>query len=285
MADHTKHRNVLYSLVIILAVINIASFTILSFQISKLNSELNSKIDSTELELQTYSTELVEKYDSSYQENFREISDVLAEQQEDFAQEINLLKSSQEDFSGIVTEAVKSVVTVSAGNSAGSGFVVGENGYIVTNHHVIDGSEDDIKVLTYDRKTYSATLIGSDVVRDLSLLKINSDYPVLEIANLENIQVGKKVIAIGNPLGLSFSVTEGIISGLERTGPNGLKEYIQTDVSLNPGNSGGPLIDTTGKFVGMNNFKIGGAESLGFALQGKTIKSSVNLVANETIIQ
>jgi S1-C subfamily serine protease len=98
------------------------------------------------------------------------------------------------------------------------------------------------------------------------------------------LKVGEKVIAIGNPLGLSFSVTEGIISALDRVGPNNLAEYIQTDVSLNPGNSGGPLINTRGKVVGINNFKIGDAESLGFALESNSIRDSINDLAGEKII-
>ena len=79
-------------------------------------------------------------------------------------------------------------------------------------------------------------------------------------------------------------MTEGIISALNRAGPNGLTEYIQTDVSLNPGNSGGPLIDTQGEVIGINNFKIGGAENLGFALESDSIKESVNEIANQTLI-
>ena len=98
------------------------------------------------------------------------------------------------------------------------------------------------------------------------------------------MQVGNKVIAIGNPLGLSFTVTEGIISGLNREGPNGLEEYIQTDVSLNPGNSGGPLIDTNGHVIGVNNFKVGDAESLGFALESAALKNAVLEMSNSTVV-
>jgi len=116
------------------------------------------------------------------------------------------------------------------------------------------------------------------------LLKISGTYEALELADSDDLQVGRKVIAIGNPLGLSFSVTEGIISALERIGPNGLREYIQTDVSLNPGNSGGPLIDIQGQVIGINNFKIGGAEALGFSLESNAIRDSVNAMLNKTII-
>ena len=118
------------------------------------------------------------------------------------------------------------------------------------------------------------------------LLKIDGGgYDYLELGNSDDLQIGKKVIAIGNPLGLSFTVTEGIVSALHREGPNGLREYIQTDVSLNPGNSGGPLINTQGQAVGMNNFKIGGADSLGFALESNAIKETVNAILQNNLSQ
>ena len=129
-----------------------------------------------------------------------------------------------------------------------------------------------------------AKLIGIDTFRDLALLKIDESYPALPLSDSDNVKVGNKVIAIGNPLGLSFTVTEGIVSGLDREGPNGLEEYIQTDVSLNPGNSGGPLIDTSGGVVGINNFKIGDAESIGFALESKTLKNAVYEMSNATVV-
>ncbi len=284
MASHKKHRNVLYGLVVVLAVIQITSLIVLGIQISRLNVELSSKIDKVNTELRDYTDDLVGTYNALYQENFNEISTILAAQQEDFEQEITLLKSSQEDFSGIVENAVKSVVTVSTGESIGSGFFVESSGYLVTNYHVIRGREDKIRVLTYEREVLPAEFIGMDELRDVALLRVDGNFDKFELADSNELQVGKKVIAIGNPLGLSFTVTEGIISGLNRRGPNGLDEYIQTDVSLNPGNSGGPLIDTQGKVIGINNFKIGGAENLGFALESNALRASVNDIANQTIV-
>ncbi len=291
--NHRKHRNALYILVIILALIQLSSFFVITAQISKLNSKIDSELFNTKKELKEYSqdytkefsTNLVEKYDSVYQQSFSEISGILSEQQKSFEDEIELLKSStQSDFSGIVEDAVKSVVAVSTDKSIGSGFIMDKNGYIITNYHIISGSEDKLAVRTYDKKTLPAVLIGKDEVRDVALLKIEGSYDYLELADSDDLKVGQKVIAIGNPLGLSFSVTEGIISALERPGPNGYKEYIQTDVSLNPGNSGGPLIDTQGQVIGINNFKIGGAENLGFALQSDTMRESINKIANQTIV-
>ncbi|MBI5804313.1 trypsin-like peptidase domain-containing protein [Candidatus Pacearchaeota archaeon] len=284
MVDHKKHRNILYSLVVILALLQIISFLIISVQFSNLNSKLDSEIEKTNLDLKKFTTDLIQTYNSLYQENFNDISMLLTKQEKDFEQEISLLKSTQEDFSGIINEAIVSVVTVSTGDSVGSGFIIDSSGYIVTNYHVIQGREDNIRVLTYDRELKEAELINKDELRDLALLKIQGDYKEIALANSDELQVGKKVIAIGNPLGLSFTVTEGIISAIDRAGPNGLAEYIQTDVSLNPGNSGGPLIDTNGKVVGINNFKIGDAESLGFALESNSIRESVNSMLEQTII-
>src|SRR3989338_7312051 len=114
--QHKKHRNVLYSLVILLTIISIVSFSLLTIQISKLDTKLNSEIQKSTSESKQYSETLVKTYDTLYQENFREISSLLSEQKKGFDQEIKLLKSSQSDFSAVVEKAVKSVVTVSAGN-------------------------------------------------------------------------------------------------------------------------------------------------------------------------
>ena len=95
--------------------------------------------------------------------------------------------------------------------------------------------------------------------------------------------MGQKVVAIGNPLGLQFSVSQGIVSGVHRQGPNGLNIYIQTDAALNPGNSVGPLIDTEGKVVGINNFKSSSGESLGFALESNYIKEAINEISQREL--
>lgn len=283
--SHRKHRNALYGLVIVLAILQTVSFVIISMQVSKINVKIDTENEKKTRELKDFTTNLVKTYDSLYQENFNQISDAIVVQQEDFNQELKLLKSAQSDFSGVVEDAVKSVVTVRTEGSIGTGFIIHPAGYIVTNYHVISGSEESIEVVTYGRESFDATFVGGDEVRDIALLKIPGEYEYLELADEEDVAVGKKVIAIGNPLGLSFTVTEGIISALDRVGPSGLAEYVQTDVSLNPGNSGGPLIDTKGKVVGINNFKIGGAESLGFSLESSAIREQTNIIANQTLIQ
>ena len=283
--EHKKHRNVLYSLVVLLAIIQIVTFLMLSIQISKLNVKIDVESEKTTSESRKFVTDLVSTYNTLYQGNFKEISEVLIQQREDFEQDVKMLQSSQEDFSSVVEESIKGVVTVSTTSSIGSGFFISSDGYVVTNHHVIAAQEGEMHVITYTNEVLVAEVIGSDPTRDLALLKVDGNYPALPLAKKEEIQVGKKVIAIGNPLGLSFTVTEGIVSALDRQGPSGLNEYIQTDVSLNPGNSGGPLIDTQGKVVGINNFKIGGAESLGFALESPVIKQVINSIAGMELIE
>ncbi|VVB82301.1 Trypsin-like peptidase domain protein [uncultured archaeon] len=117
---------------------------------------------------------------------------------------------------------------------------------------------------------------------DIALLRINdTNYSPLTLADSDNTQVGEKVIAIGNPLGLQFSVSEGIVSAIHRAGENGLNAYIQTDASLNPGNSGGPLIDVNGNVVGINNFKIIGSENIGFSLESNYVKDTINAIARK----
>ena len=118
---------------------------------------------------------------------------------------------------------------------------------------------------------------------DLALLKIEGDYERLRLGNSDSISAGEKVIAIGNPLGLQFSVSQGIVSAIHREGLNGIEAYIQTDAALNPGNSGGPLINTEGKVIGINNFKVGNSESLGFALESDFIKDEINKIALEIL--
>lgn len=192
-------------------------------------------------------------------------------------QTISSIKAStSSDFSGIIENVIKSVVTIRTDISQGSGFIIANGGYVVTNAHVVQGATT-ANVITYDGKSHSVSLIGQDANMDIALLKISdTTYPVLQLANSDNVQIGEKVVAIGNPLGLQFSVTEGIVSAIDRQGTNGLNDYVQTDASLNPGNSGGPLIDVNGDAIGINNFKISGSENIGFALESNYIRNAVN---------
>ena len=284
--QHKRHRNILYIIVVFLLIFQIITFVFFTIQFSKLDSKIDFKTTALEKGLTDHFTKLLEDYNGLNQRNINDLSLAIskqATQQQSFEQEVNQLKISKGDFSGVIEDAVKSVVAVMTESSVGSGFFVSPNGYVVTNYHVIQQG-DTVRVSTYDKKQLNAEIVGIDRLRDLALLKVEGQYESLKLDDSDSLQVGRKVIAIGNPLGLSFTVTEGIISGLNREGPNGLEEYIQTDVSLNPGNSGGPLINTEGEIVGINNFKIGEAESLGFALESNSIRTSINAIAGEKII-
>jgi S1-C subfamily serine protease len=198
-------------------------------------------------------------------------------------QDITKLKASvSSDFSGIVESTIKSVVTIKTNVAQGSGFIITSDGYVVTNAHVMEGATA-AGIITSDGQTHQVKLIGSNSNMDIALLKIDGTYSPLQLADSDNVQIGEKVIAIGNPLGLQFSVTEGIVSAINRPGQNGINAYIQTDAALNAGNSGGPLVDVNGEAIGINNFKIGGSENLGFALESNYIKQTVNSISQSSL--
>lgn len=205
-------------------------------------------------------------------------------------QQISLLKANNaDDFSGIIQSSLPSVVTVRTSAAQGTGFIISSNGYIVTNAHVLADSNgnlaSNIQVITNNQNTLNAQFIGYDGILDIALLKISGQYTALTLGDSSSVQVGDKVIAIGDPLGLQFSVSEGIISATDRQGSNGLNDYIQTDTSLNPGNSGGPLIDSQGQVIGINNFKISGGENLGFALESNYVKQAINNISQQNLNQ
>ncbi len=156
--------------------------------------------------------------------------------------------------------------------SLGSGVVVdGKNGYIITNHHVIEGA-DEISVNLHDGRTLKAGLVGSDPETDIAVLKVdNGELAALPMSNSDQLRVGDFVVAIGNPFGLGQTVTSGIVSALGRSGLGieGYEDFIQTDASINPGNSGGALVNLKGELIGVNTAilsKSGGNVGIGFAI-------------------
>ena len=163
--------------------------------------------------------------------------------------------------------------------SAGSGVIVDAiNGHILTNHHVIEGAEK-IQISLINGDTLDAEVIGSDPATDIALLKVDSKNLIdIKIGDSDIVQVGDFVIAIGNPFGLSHTVTSGIVSALGRTGisNNGYEDFIQTDASINPGNSGGALVNMKGELVGINSAIIsrsGGNVGIGFAVPSEIAQS------------
>jgi putative serine protease PepD len=192
-----------------------------------------------------------------------------------------------------IYDASKNAVTyivadTSEGQATGSGFVVSKDGLIVTNDHVVDGATQvQVKVGT-SGKAQDATVVGADPSRDLALLKVDaSNLSTLSLGDSSSVGVGDPTYAIGNPFGLDHTLTTGIVSALQRSlqAPDGatISGAIQTDAALNPGNSGGPLLDSSGKVIGVNSqIQTGsssGAEAgnvgIGFAIPANTVKSFV----------
>jgi putative serine protease PepD len=174
------------------------------------------------------------------------------------------------------------------GEATGSGFVVDARGYIVTNAHVVDGATD-IKVKIGDGKTLDASLVGKDDSTDIALLKVDAGGRLkpLGLGDSERVEVGDPTYAIGNPYGLARTLTTGVVSALQRQiqAPNGytIDDVIQTDAALNPGNSGGPLLDRSGQVIGVNSqiessgssTGQGGNVGIGFAVPSNTVESVV----------
>jgi serine protease Do len=153
-------------------------------------------------------------------------------------------------------------------NSLGSGFIIDERGYILTNNHVIEKA-DKIKVRLSDEQEFDAEVVGRDPKTDIALIKIESTNPLqaVTMGNSDKLQVGEWLIAIGNPFGLEHTVTAGIVSAKGRViGSGPYDDFIQTDASINPGNSGGPLINMRGEVVGISTAIIAGGTGIGFAI-------------------
>lgn len=153
----------------------------------------------------------------------------------------------------------------------GSGFIINQNGTILTNAHVVDGAEK-VTVTLKDGRTFEGKVMGRDPVTDVAVVKVDAqNLPVVKVGNSKALQPGEMAIAIGNPLGLDNTVTEGIISATGRSSgqvgiPDKRVNFIQTDAAINPGNSGGPLLNQRGEVVGINTAIIQGAQGLGFAI-------------------
>ena len=162
-------------------------------------------------------------------------------------------------------------------SSLGSGVIISNDGYVITNFHVIEAAEE-IEITTHNGKKFDASLIGADPETDLAVLKIdNLALPNITLGNINNLNVGDSVLAIGNPFGVGQTVTMGIVSGLGRNqlGISTFENFIQTDAAINPGNSGGALVDINGDLVGINSAiysKSGGSMGIGFAIPIDLVK-------------
>lgn len=174
--------------------------------------------------------------------------------------------------------------------SLGSGVIISRDGYIVTNNHVIDGADKVIVSLPWSNKEYKAKVIGADSRTDLAVIKIEqNDLPFIKFADSSLVKVGDLVFAIGNPFGVGETITQGIVSALNKSGIgiNDYENFIQTDASINPGNSGGALVDSRGALIGINTAIIsrsGGNQGIGFAIPSDMVKRIVKqLIEKGTI--
>ena len=171
-------------------------------------------------------------------------------------------------------------------NSLGSGVIVRSNGIIVTNAHVVNGA-DELKVVLNDRREFEAELIAQDEQIDLAVLRVNADgerLPTLFIQENNDLEVGDIVLAIGNPFGVGQTVTSGIISALGRTNVSDFSSFIQTDAAVNPGNSGGALVNLDGELIGVNTqiaSRSGGSNGVGFAIPAELVARAVDSAISE----
>src|SRR3989338_8013648 len=247
---------IVYGLVLLFVVFSLV--LIGNYNLNLVRQDYNSKISILEGRIASLQTELSDK-----QEQIDELSSNLVDTNKqikettrqyglqigELNQELSDLAVESEDFSNTISEVIGSVVTVVTDRGQGSGAIITSDGYVVTNYHVVQRA-NKVGVLTYENEVYAIRLVGYEPVNDVAVLKLdtNESFDYLEFGDSDELRTGQKVVALGNPVGLSFTATEGIISSPSRLADDELT-YIQTDVTINPGNSGGPLINTRGEII------------------------------------
>ena len=207
---------------------------------------------------------------------------------------LSLIEIFEKAEPGVVRVNIQRNQTESEIGGVGSGFVFDKKGHIITNAHVIDDATKTV-VTFLDGRSYNAEIIGIDEYTDIGVIKVNADLKLLQPLSLgdsSNLQVGEPITAIGNPFGLSGSMTSGIISQIGRLLPSGLgysiPDVIQTDAAINPGNSGGPLLNMRGEIVGINTAiqsTTGEFTGVGFAIPSQTVAKIVPTLISEGGIQ
>ncbi len=175
--------------------------------------------------------------------------------------------------------------------SLGSGVIISSNGYIVTNNHVVENADEISITIGNNPKEYNAVLIGKDADSDLAVIKIKGKFTPIKFGHSTSLKVGDIIFALGNPFGIGSTVTQGIISALnkDKVGINRYENFIQTDASINPGNSGGALVDSRGALIGINSAiisKSGGNNGIGFAIPVSMVKDVVKkLISDGKVIR
>lgn len=201
-----------------------------------------------------------------------------------YSKKLSLIEIFEKSEPGVVRVNVQRSETAEIANGVGSGFVFDKIGHIITNAHVVKDA-NKVTITFLDGRSYNAEIIGSDEFTDIAVVKVNADLELLHPLSLgdsSNLKVGEQIAAIGNPFGLSGSMTSGIVSQLGRLLPSGngysIPDVIQTDAAINPGNSGGPLINMNGGIVGINTAiqsATGEFTGVGFAIPSQTVAKIV----------
>lgn len=252
-----------------------ASTRDLGNEIASTRTALEEQINSSSDALSASIADVAQSADQRIRTLEREIGTVRSETQSGLAslqEEIGSIQLRSNDFTPIIEDLLQSTVSIRTNTGLGSGVIVDPEGYIVTNYHVVEGISAG-NVMTYDRRTHQFAIVGVDADADLALLRLGTagSFDALPFADSDEVRTGTRVVALGSPGGLDFTVTEGIVSAVGREGPGGIT-YVQTDVPINPGNSGGPLVNIRGEVVGINTLKARDAEGLGFAIEADIVE-------------
>lgn len=271
------NKNKVLKSIIIILIFTLILLTIYNMYTMYQNIEIYSNYEASRTSLSTNLNQNVENIGENKTDKATMIENVI-----DSVVGISKLKSIGNSILGTSTEEELGL---------GTGIIVSENGYILSNSHVTGGKYSSCYVTLEDKNTYSGEVVWADFDLDLSITKINADnLKYAKLGDSEKIRIGEETYAIGNPIGYEFrrTVTAGIISALNRTikidednKSTYMSNLIQTDATINPGNSGGPLINSEGEVIGVNTVKITSAEGIGFAIPINVIKPIVEKFVNQ----
>ena len=232
----------------------------------------------------------IDENELQVQNQIDEINNLILQESKTSSLTLSLMEIFEKAEPGVVRVNTLQNQTVNETGGVGSGFVFDKMGHIITNAHVVEGSTKTI-VTFLDGRSYNAEIIGVDEYTDIGVIKVNADLKLLQPLSLgdsSNLNVGEPIAAIGNPFGLSGSMTSGIVSQMGRLLPSGsgysIPDVIQTDAAINPGNSGGPLLNMRGNIVGINTAiqsTTGEFTGVGFAIPSQTVAKIVPILIDE----